>query len=203
MPEIGAPRDSGAHAPGGDDSGGPPRPEIPEEIVSERLSLRAPHPRYAAEMNAAIAESLPELRRWMPWAQTLPTLPESRQQQIQAREAFLAREDLQLILFQGDRIIGSSGLHRIDWDIPKFEIGYWVRTPDSGRGYATEAVEALERFAFDSLGARRIEIRSATTNWASRAIPERLGYQLEGILRSDSRHADGSLRDTAVYARIR
>ncbi len=179
------------------------KPEIPEEILSDRLSLRAPHPRYAAEMNAAVAESLPELRRWMPWAQTLPTIEESRQQQIHAREAFLAREDLQLILFVGDRIVGSSGLHRIDWEIPKFEIGYWVRTPDSGRGYATEAVGTIERFAFESLGARRVEIRAATTNGPSRAIPERLGYDLEGILRSDSLHTDGRLRDTAVYARIR
>ncbi len=95
------------------------KPEIPEEILSERLSLRAPHPRYAAEMNAAVAESLPELRRWMPWAQTLPTIEESRQQQIHAREAFLEREDLQLILFLGDRIVGSSGLHRIDCSVTR------------------------------------------------------------------------------------
>ena len=103
----------------------------------------------------------------------------------------------------GGRIVGSSGLHRIDWSVPSFEIGYWVRTPDSGQGYATEAVEAIGSFAFEKLGARRIEIRADTRNTRSRAIPEKLGYQLEGVLRHDCLHVDGRLRDTAVYARIR
>ncbi len=97
--------------------------EIPEEIRSERLWLRAPHPQYAVEMNEAIRESIDELRPWMDWAQQAPGLRESIDQQLRAREAFLAREDLQLILFHGDRLVGSSGLHRIDWQVPKFEIG--------------------------------------------------------------------------------
>ena len=67
---------------------------IPEVIRSERLTLRAPHPDYAKEMNAAIAESIEDLRPWMNWAQHVPTVAESREQQQRAREAFLAREDL-------------------------------------------------------------------------------------------------------------
>lgn len=139
----------------------------------------------------------------MPWAATLPTLTESRAQQVRAREAFLARDDLQLILFEGDRVVGSSGLHRIDWSVPSFEIGYWVRTPDVGRGFATEAAQTIADYAFATLGARRVEIRVHTGNAPSRAIPERLGYELEGILRHDSVHTDGTVRDTAVYSLIR
>ncbi len=179
------------------------RPEVPLEIATERLVLRAPHPDHAQEMNEAIQESFAELREWMDWAQQIPTLEESRAQQEQAQTAFLARDDLQLLLFRGDRIVGSSGLHRIDWSVPSFEIGYWVRTPDSAQGYVTEAVEAIGSFAFEKLGARRIEIRADTRNTRSRAIPEKLGYQLEGVLRHDCLHVDGRLRDTAVYARIR
>ena len=179
------------------------RPEIPLEIQTERLTLRAPNPDFAEEMNAAIRDSFAELHAWMDWAQALPTRAESRAQQRQARRSFLAGEDLQLILFQGDRIVGSSGLHRIDWSVPRFEIGYWVRTPDARQGYVTEAVRAIERLAWGQLGARRIEIRADTRNTRSRTIPERLGYALEGVLRQDCIHTDGSLRDTAVYAKIR
>jgi RimJ/RimL family protein N-acetyltransferase len=177
--------------------------EIPEILRSERLTLRAPHPDFAAEMNAAIAESIDELRPWMDWAQDVPTLAESRAQQERAREAFLAREDLQLILFRGERIIGSSGLHRIDWTIPKFESGYWVRSSEQRRGYITEAVAAIADFAFDTLAARRLEIRASPTNTRSLAVPERLGFTLEGVLRNDALNTDGSLRDTAVYAKVR
>jgi RimJ/RimL family protein N-acetyltransferase len=184
-------------------SGDPASAPIPEVIRSKRLTLRAPHPDYASEMNAAIAESIDELRPWMDWAQQVPTLAASREQLQHSREAFLAREDLQLILFCGERLIGSSGLHRIDWTIPKFEAGYWVRTSDERRGYITEAVATLTDFAFETLSARRLEIRASTQNARSRAVPERLGFALEGILRNDARHPDGSLRDTAVYAKVR
>ena len=179
------------------------RPEVPLEIATERLVLRAPHPDFAEEMNDGIRESFAELREWMDWAQQIPSLDQSREQQERARAAFLARDDLQLILFQGDRLVGSCGLHRIDWSVPSFEIGYWVRTPDARMGYATEAVAAIGCFAFEKLGARRVEIRVHTGNVRSRAIPERLGYQLEGVLRQDCVHVDGQLRDTAGYAKIR
>ncbi len=181
----------------------PAQAVIPLEVSSTRLTLRAPHPDFAEEMNAAIGDSFGELRAWMDWAQVMPTVEQSRAQQARARRAYLAREDMQMTLFHGDRIVGASGLHRIDWSIPRFEIGYWVRTPDVGQGYASEAADALGRFAFDRLGARRVEIRVDTRNTRSRAIPERLGYEFEGILRHDAIHVDGSIRDTALYARVR
>jgi RimJ/RimL family protein N-acetyltransferase len=184
-------------------SAAPPRAAIPEVIRSERLTLRAPHPDYASEMNAAVAESIDELRPWMDWAQQVPTLTASRDQAQRSREAFLAHEDLQLILFCGERIVGSSGLHRIDWAIPKFEIGYWVRTSEQRKGYITEAVATLTAFALKTLSAHRLEIRAGAENARSRAIPERLGFALEGILRNDTLNVDGNLRDTAVYSRIR
>jgi RimJ/RimL family protein N-acetyltransferase len=178
-------------------------PEIPLSIPTSRLTLRAPDPAYAEAMHEAIRDSFAELQASMGWAQQMPTLEKSRAQQVRARAAFDAREDLQLILFHEDRLVGSSGLHRIDWDVPCFEIGYWVRTPDSGKGFVTEAVQAIESFAFNELGARRVQISAHTQNTRSRAIPERLGYDLEGILRNDSLHVDGEPRDTAVYAKIR
>jgi RimJ/RimL family protein N-acetyltransferase len=178
-------------------------PEIPLSISTPRLSLRAPHPDYAEAMNDAIRDSFEELRAWMNWAQQMPTLEESRAQQLRARHAFDAREDLQLVLFHEDRLVGSSGLHQIDWNVPRFEIGYWARTPDSGKGFITEAVQAIESFAFDQLGALRVQICTHTDNARSRSVPERLGYDLEGILRNDCLHVDGTPRDTAVYAKIR
>lgn len=180
-----------------------PRAEVPLEITTPRLVLRAPHPDFAQEMNDAIRESFTELHAWMPWAAQMPSVEESREQQARAREQFLAREDLQVILFRGQRIVGASGLHRIDWQVPRFEIGYWVRTPEHGRGYATEAVRALERLAFEDLGARRVEIRADPLNTRSCSIPERLGYEREGVLRNESVATDGSVRDTVVYAKIR
>jgi ribosomal-protein-serine acetyltransferase len=68
----------------------------------------------------------------------------------------VGREDL-LLLLRGTRtFVGNSGLHRIHWEGPKFEIGYWCRTRFTGQGYVTEAVRGISAFAFDTLGARRL-----------------------------------------------
>jgi hypothetical protein len=71
----------------------------------------------------------------------------------------LQRSELRLHLYlRGtDTLVGSSGLQGIDWEVPTFEIGYWCRTGFTGRGYITEAVLGITAFAFDTLGARRVE----------------------------------------------
>ena len=97
----------------------------------------------------------------------------------------------------------GTGLHRFDWNVPRFEVGYWVRSSAQGRGYIAEAVQTLTRFAFDALQARRVEIRMSTANERSRAVAVRCGFTFEGVLRADSLGVDGQVRDTAVYARVR
>jgi ribosomal-protein-serine acetyltransferase len=78
-----------------------------------------------------------------------------------------------------------------------------VRTPMAGRGYVSEAVARLTRLLFDELDARRVEIRCDDRNDRSARVAERLGYQLEGILRHDSACPNGAPRSTRVYAMIR
>ena len=178
--------------------------DFPESFDSDRLTIRAPRPGDGAELNAAIHDSLAELRPWMPWAQTLPALDDSEANIRQAVAQFIARTDLRLLLFLKGTgtMVGSSGLHRINWTVPSFEIGYWMRTPYCGRGLMTEAVGAITAFARDRLGARRLEIRMADTNAASWQVAERAGFSLEATLHHDRRLLDGSLSHTRVYAKI-
>jgi RimJ/RimL family protein N-acetyltransferase len=145
----------------------------------------------------------------MPWAQTAPTLEESELHCRRAAARYASRDDLQLLIFERlsdsteGRLLGSTGLHRIDWSVPRVEIGYWRRSGEGGRGVISEAVRALARFAFDALGAQRVEVRMSSDNRRSRAVAERCGFTLEGVLRRDSRDVRGQPRDTAVYARVR
>lgn len=96
--------------------------------------------------------------------------------------------------------VGSSGLHNIDWSVPKFEIGYWCRSKFIGKGYITESVRGLTVFAFEILKANRVEICCDQKNIKSRKIAERLGYRLEGIFRNYRLTVDNQLEDTCVYA---
>ena len=178
--------------------------DFPESFESDRLTIRVPRAGDGTEIHAAVEETFDDLKPWMPWAQQIPTLEESEAFVRRSQCQFLAREDLALLLFLKDTntIVGGSGLHRIDWDIPKFEIGYWCRKRFQGQGYITESTEAIAKFAFETLGAKRVEIRCDSKNIKSRRIPDRLGFKLEGTLRNNSVSTSGELRDTLVFAKI-
>jgi RimJ/RimL family protein N-acetyltransferase len=182
--------------------------DVPERIDTERLILRCPQPGDGAPVNAAVRESLDALRPFMPWAQTAPGLDESELVCRRAQARFRLREDLVMSMFERaadgseGRYVGGCGLHRISWEVRRFEIGYWCRSGCTGRGFVTEAVRALNRFAFDQLGARRVEVRMDANNERSRRVAERAGFTFEGVLRGDSLTPQGAMRDTRIYARV-
>lgn len=179
--------------------------DFPHEFETDRLLIRIPKPGDGKTVYDAIKASSSELKRWLPFAYKGQSEEETEINIREAHSQFLKREDLRLLIFHKDtgQFIGTSGLHRINWDVPKFEVGYWIDSRFSGNGYITEAVEGITQFAFHELKAKRIEICCDSKNTKSRAIPERLGFQLEGILRNDDLSVDGSeLRDTCIYAKV-
>lgn len=179
--------------------------DFPYSIETERLIVRGSLPGDGAPLHQAVVESQAELKPWMPWAVNIMS---AEAYEVRVREGqlrFLKREDLWMLLTlkDGGTIIGGSGLHRIDWAVPKFEIGYWVRTAYSGQGYVTEAVRGITDFAFNTLKARRVEIRCDSKNLPSAAVARRAGYELEATLRQEARdHYTGELRDTLIFCKL-
>lgn len=182
--------------------------DVPERLAGERTVLLTPHAGSGAEMAVVIAQSLDHLRPWMSWAQEAPTAESAERVVRRMRADFVGRVDLSYHLHakrpdgMAGRLLGGAGLHRIDWAVRKFEIGYWVRPEAAGQGHVSEAVRLLTALAFDELAARRIEIRCDSDNLPSRAVAERCGFELEGVLRQDVLGVDGLPRDSCVYARI-
>lgn len=179
--------------------------EVPTELETERLLLRMPMPGDGKVVNKAIRASVDELKPWLGFVQKTPTVEDT---EINTREAytnFLSRKALRYLIFirETGEFVGSTGFHNIDWEVPKFEIGYWIDTRMSGKGYMREAIEKLTTFALKELRGKRVEIRCESTNRKSRAIPEKLGFELEGILRNEDLSVDGErLTDTCVYSRV-
>jgi ribosomal-protein-serine acetyltransferase len=178
--------------------------DVPNELTTERLLLRIPRPGDSKFVWPAVNESQAELRPWMPWA-----YPQAEQAGVEefcrrAASNYILREQFHYLLFlQGtETCVGTCGTPRLNWKVPMFEIGYWLRTPHCGRGYMQEAVQAVERMCFDLFRAERIEIRCDARNVRSARVAERAGYTLEGVLRRQERAPSGDMRDTCVYAKI-
>ncbi len=129
----------------------------------------------------AIEASQPELARWLPWADPMPTRTVELEIVTSAERAFAEDRDYAYFLIErasGD-LVGCVGLH------PKaegvVEIGYWVRSDRTGRGYATSAAGSLCRAAFTHLpDVAKVIIRMDQGNAASASIPPKLGFSLEG-----------------------
>lgn len=179
---------------------------ISEQIESERLIIRCPRPQEdAAMLNAAILSSVEELKPWMPFAHNLLNLEEQVQRLEKVCQAYLERRDFTMLLFSKEtgEMVGSSGVHRFDWEVGKFEIGYWAVTAHTGKGFITEAVERITQFCIEELHANRVEIRCNADNVKSAAVAQRLGFTLEGILRNEAREIDGELSHTMVFSKVR
>jgi RimJ/RimL family protein N-acetyltransferase len=183
--------------------------DVPERIETERLVLRAPRRGDGPMVNAAIAASIGELGPWLPWAGAMPSVDESEATCRRQQGRFILREDFVMLIFWREadggegELVGGTGLHRIDWTLRRFEIGYWRKTGCEGRGVVTEAVRAMARMAFDHLDARRVEIRMDDDNVRSWKVAERAGFTLEALMRFDATTPAGAPRSTRVYERVR
>lgn len=177
---------------------------IPEQIETERMMLRAARVGDGPQAFAAVLESFDELAPWMPWVHPEPKLESSEAFHQMAQSKWATREmlDFQWLDKRSGALIGKGGFHTINWEVPKFEVGYWIRTSMANRGYCTEAVNALVSFSKQQLGAKRLEICSDPRNDKSRRVAERCGFELEGILRQNMRDPYGGLRDSCMYAMV-
>ncbi len=168
--------------------------------LSPRLAELGVRPVEAADASAlyALIETDRDyLAQWLPWAQDQDLA--ATEQFIAEAEAQLARNDgFQAVIAPAGEIVGVAGFHSIDWTNRNTSIGYWLAEDAQGNGTMTTVVSALVDHAFTEWELHRIEIHAAPENRRSRAIPERLGFREEAVLREAELVGDRWL-DSVVY----
>jgi ribosomal-protein-serine acetyltransferase len=105
-----------------------------------------------------------------------------------------------LIEYRG-AIVGSLGAMNLKEPERTANLGYWLSEDVQGRGIMTRSCRAIVRHLFEELEMNCIEVWAAITNIRSRAIPERLGFKLDGLLRERVLE-NGQHRDAAVYSML-
>jgi ribosomal-protein-serine acetyltransferase len=155
----------------------------------------------AEELARLVEANRDYLAEWVSWARHDGGV-EMQLEYIRGTRRQLAAEDgFQAAVVEGDAIVGVIGFHRVDRANQATSIGYWIAEASQGRGTVTEAVRVLTTHAFDVWKLNRVEIRAAIGNTRSAAIPLRLGFALEGVLRQSERHGD-EFKDVAVYSML-
>jgi RimJ/RimL family protein N-acetyltransferase len=151
----------------------------------------------------AIRESLPELVEWLPWCHPGYTRDDAATWVQTRAEQWNNRTEYSFVITgpSGERILGACGLNQFDMLRLRCNLGYWVRTSETGRGVGTQTAGLLARFGVEQLGLQRIEIVAAVDNRASQRVAEKAGAVREGIARNRLR-VRGEMLDAVCYSII-
>jgi RimJ/RimL family protein N-acetyltransferase len=154
------------------------------------------------EHEPALAEAVRDGELWKLWYTAIPS-PEKMGAEIARRLELQAKGTMLpfTVLDATGTPVGMTTYMNVEADKPRVEIGStWYAKRVQRSALNTEAKRLLLAHAFETLGCLAVEFRTHRFNSASRRAIERLGAQLDGMLRAHQRMADGSLRDTAVYS---
>jgi ribosomal-protein-serine acetyltransferase len=170
--------------------------------IAQDAELRLLTSHEAAALFALTEKNRAHLRQWLPWLDSNAGVEDTLRYVEDARERYSNREAIEVGLFHRGRLVGMAGLNTIDWAPRRGEMGYWLAADAQGQGLVTSACRALIQHAFIDYDLNRLEIRCATNNARSRAIPEKIGFVCEGVLRQVEWLYDHFV-DHALYAQLR
>lgn len=172
--------------------------------INEQLQLRMFTVDDADALFKLTMSSRPYLREWLGWLDYTGTVEDSRQN-IEGRIKGLMETGGYpksfAIVYQGE-LAGTIGFNDIDRGIKCGTVGYWLGQEFQGKGIMSQALETVIDYGFRDLKLDKIEIRVATENMKSRALPERFGFLEEGVLRNAEWLYDRYV-DLVVYGLLR
>jgi RimJ/RimL family protein N-acetyltransferase len=155
-------------------------------------------------------EDAPVFMAWLNDPEVTRTLVARRPINRRAEEEFIDqlthsddRISLGIALRQGDRLIGGTGLHQIDWR--NRHAGFGITVGDKaewGKGYGSEATRLIVGHAFATLNLNRVWLHVYEYNERALRTYEKLGFKREGVLRQDN-FREGRYWDTIVMAVLR
>ena len=140
-------------------------------------------PYHAEELYALVDSNREHLRRWLPWVDSITSVGAERHFINASLDGFSRDGSFVAGIWFRERLVGVVGLHEISWRNKLTSIGYFLSEGSQGKGLITNACRALVDHSFGELGLNRVEVRAATENLRSQAVPRRLGFKEEGILR--------------------
>ena len=176
--------------------------DIPEQVITRRLSLRSYRPGDGPVYFQAVRANWSHLYEFLP-AELMSWQTET-DAEIRIRHLMAEWQMRRLFLFgvwdqQTGAYVGETYLANADWEVPCIELGYFLLADSTGKGFATEAARGVIRFAFEHLKVIRIELQCAADNQASMNVAVRCGFQPEGRFRKRQHKKDGTTVDRLWY----
>jgi len=168
---------------------------------AEGAELRLLEHHHAEELFALIDRNRPYLRRWLPEWDVYKSLDDCKSVIKSSLEQLAANGGFSLGIWWEGRLAGIIGAGNIDKENHSAIIGYLLGESYQRKGLVTGACRALVDYLFSELKLHRVKIRCATGNPRSSAVPKRLGFAREGVLRQ-AQAFDDTFLDLEVYGML-
>lgn len=170
-------------------------------FITEAVELQLLSMSHRDELFDLVDKNREHLREWLPWVDASKSPMDTESFLVAAISQYESGKGPQYAIFHETIMCGVCGFHPLDVTNKIGGIGYWLSLAYSGKGIMTLAVKALVESGFREHDLNQIEIACATGNIRSRAIPERLGFTFEGVLR-EREYLYGKYVDHAVYSML-
>ena len=170
----------------------------PVELKGLHASLQP----LSTQHQDALCDATRDGELWRLWYTAVPS-PEGMAAEIQRRLGLQAAGSMLpfTVLDTQGRVVGMTTYMNIDARNRRVEIGStWTARSAQRSALNTQCKRLLLGHAFDTLNCIAVEFRTHRLNLQSRRAIERLGAQLDGVLRAHMLAGDGTVRDTAVYS---
>lgn len=168
--------------------------------ISKGAYLRLLNIADAPALHSLIEENRAYLARWLAWAPT-HTLGDTSEFIRAAERQVNSNDGFRAAIISGERLVGVAGYMGVNWRHRRTALAYWLGARYQGQGVMTDAVRSLADHALLAWKLNRVEIRVASGNQKSQAIPKRLGFKMEAIL-SQTERINDHYHDTLVYAML-
>ena len=176
---------------------------LPEHLSDGVIVFRRADPTDVDELCAAVRDSHAEINPWMEWAHAGYDRRDAATFLATAWLAWIARTDFEFVVRDAvdRRVLGAVGLNGIDHANRRANLGYWVRTSETGRGIATAGTRLVARFGIEQLKLSRVRLFHAVGNVGSGRVAAKAGFEREGVLRSRMLLHDVA-HDAVLWSRI-
>ena len=154
-----------------------------EFVVDDAVVLKLLEYRDAERLFELTDSSRLYLREWLPWVDGTKNAEDTKSFIEMTKKQFASNNGFQAGIWYKGNLAGVIGFHGMNGANRSTSIGYWLGERFQGSGVMTKSCKALIEYAFRELKLNRVEIRCAEKNLRSRAIPERLGFVNEGMIR--------------------
>lgn len=170
--------------------------------VDSDLALVLVHERYAERYEMLAKENYEYLSQWLAWPPHCRSAQNFRNFIKGALKDYAEGKSMTCGILFHDELVGNVSFNDIDQDLKTVQVGYWIGQSYQGNGIITRVCQALINMAFTEMGMKKVQISAAVDNHPSRAVCERLGMTLEGVI-SRAENLNGRIVDHAVYGLLK